>query len=144
MRLLLFIHCVFRYSAAHREKVNLLCRLTALDAWQRGLVKQIWASSNQIAGGFSRPYIRLLPISHKNGFRMRVELDVKDKNGSASRKAVNICQSSDLFKLSGKRELYKGSVLSRIDCTPGMEQIEFTNTAVFLLGGAIGDVDKNV
>lgn len=115
-----------------------------MDACQRGLVKQIWASSNQIAGGFSRPYIRLLPIFHENGFRVRVEPDVKGKNGSVSRKAVNICLGSDLFKLSGKRKLYKGSVLSRIDCTPGMEQIEFANTEVFLLGGAIGDVDKNV
>ena len=119
MRLLFFIRCVFRYSAAHREKVNLLCRLTALDACQRGLVKQIWASSNQIAGGFSRPYIRLLPISHEKGFRVRVEPNVKNKNGSASRKAVNICQGSDLFKLSGEREQYEGSVFSKIDCTPG-------------------------
>ena len=115
-----------------------------MDAWQRGLVKQIWASSNQIAGGFSRPYIQLLPISHENGFRVRVEPNVKNKNGSASRKAVNICQGSDLFKLSGERELYEGSVFSKIDCTPGMEQLEFANTEVFLLGKAIGNVDKNV
>ena len=88
-----------------------------MGSFQRGLVKQICVSSNQIAGGFSRPYIRLLPISHENGFRARVEPDVKGKSSSVSRKAVNICQGSDLFKLSGERELYKGFVLSRIDCT---------------------------
>lgn len=136
--------CVFRYSATHREKVNLLYRLTPVDAYQMGLVKQICVSSNQVAGGFNRPYIRLLSVSHENGFRARVELDVKDKDGHVSRKAVNVRQSSDLFKLSSERELYEGYVLSGIDCTPGMEQIEFSNTEVLPLGKAIGDVDENV
>lgn len=136
--------CVFRYSATHREKVNLLYRLTPVDAYQMGLVKQICVSSNQVAGGFNRPYIRLLSVSHENGFRARVELDVKGKDGYVSRKAVNVRQGSDLFRLSGERELYEGYILSGIDCTPGMEQIEFSNTEVLPLGKAIGDVDENV
>lgn len=136
--------CVFRYSATHREKVNLLYRLTPVDACQMGLVKQICVSSNQVTGGFNRPYIRLLSVSHENGFRARVELDVKGKNGSVARKSVNVRQGSDLFKLSGERELYEGYILSGIDCTPGMEQIEFSNTEILPLGKAIGDVDENV
>lgn len=136
--------CVFRYSATHREKVNLLYRLTPVDAYQMGLVKQICVSSNQIAGGFNRPYIRLLSVSHENGFRARVELDVKGKDGHVSRKAVNVRQGRDLFKLSGERELYAGYVLDQIDCTPGGERIEFTNTEILPLGKAIGDVDENV
>lgn len=51
--------CIFRYSATHREKVNLLYRLTPIDAYQMGLVKQICVSSNQAAGGFNKPYISL-------------------------------------------------------------------------------------
>lgn len=136
--------CVFRYSATHREKVNLPYRLTPVDAYQMGLVKQICVSSNQIAGGFNRPYIRLLSVSHENGFRARVELDVKGKDGHVSRKAVNVRQGRDLFKLSGERELYAGYVLDQIDCTPGGERIEFTNTEILPLGKAIGDVDENV
>ena len=31
--------CVFRYSATHRDKMNLLYRLTPVDAYQMGLVK---------------------------------------------------------------------------------------------------------
>ena len=136
--------CVLRYSATHREKVNLLYRLTPVDAYQMGLVKQICVSSNQVTGGFNRPYIRLLSVSQKNGFRARVELDVKGKDGRVTRKTVNVRQGSDLFKLTGERELYEGYVLSGIDCTPGMEQIEFANTEVLPLGKAIGDVDENV
>ena len=81
--------CVLRYSATHREKINLLYRLTPVDAYQMGLVKQICVSSNQVAGGFNRPYIRLLAVSHENGFRARVELDVRGKDGRVTRKAVN-------------------------------------------------------
>lgn len=40
--------CVLRYSATHREKINLLYRLTPVDAYQMGLVKQISVSSNQV------------------------------------------------------------------------------------------------
>ena len=136
--------CVLRYSATHREKINLLYRLTPVDAYQMGLVKQICVSSNQVAGGFNRPYIRLLSVSQENGFRAQVELDVKGKDGRVTRKAVNVQQGADLFKLTGERELYEGYVLSGIDCTPGMEQIEFANTEVLPLGKAIGDVDENV
>jgi type III restriction enzyme len=55
--------CVLCYSATHREKINLLYRLTPVDAYQMGLVKQICVSSNQIEGDFKRPYIRLVSVS---------------------------------------------------------------------------------
>ncbi len=135
--------CVLRYSATHREKVNLLYRLTPVDAYQMGLVKQICVSSNQTAGGFNHPYIRLLSVSNENGFRARIELDVQGKDGKVSRKAVNVRPGAELFKLSGERPLYDGLSVVGIDCTPGMEQIELSNTDVVPLGHAIGDVDEN-
>ncbi len=69
---------------------------------------------------------------------------MKGKDGHVSLKPVNVRQGSDLFKLSGERKLYEGYVLSGIDCTPGMEQVDFSNTEVLPLGKAIGDVDENV
>ncbi|MCY9664889.1 DEAD/DEAH box helicase family protein [Paenibacillus alginolyticus] len=104
--------CVFRYSATHREKVNLLYRLTPVDAYQMGLVKQICVSSNQVVGGFNRPYIRLLSVSNDNGFRARIELDIEGKDGKMSRKAVTVKPGADLFALSGNRELYEGYIPS--------------------------------
>ena len=56
--------CVLRYSATHRKKVNLLYRLTPVDACQMGLVKQICVSSNQVADGFNRPYILIKLFRH--------------------------------------------------------------------------------
>lgn len=136
--------CVFRYSATHREKVNLLYRLTPVDAYQMGLVKQICVSSNQAAGGFNRPYIKLLSVSHEDGFKARLEIDVAGKDGKVSRKTVTVKPGADLYKLSGSRSLYEGYAVSGIDCTPGMEQIELSNTDVVQLGHAIGDIDENL
>jgi len=136
--------CVLRYSATHREKVNLLFRLTPVDAYQMGLVKQIAVSSNQVSGGFNQPYVRLLSVSNEKGFRAKVEMDVKGKTGAVARKTVTLKPGDDLFLLSGGRELYEGYTVAGIDCTPGYEHIEFGNTQEVALGKAIGDIDENV
>ena len=136
--------CVLRYSATHREKINLLYRLTPVDAYQMGLVKQIAVSSNQIAGGFNQAYVRLLSVSNDKGFKARVELDVKGKTGAVTRKAMTVKPGDDLFLLSGQRELYEGYTVAGIDCTPDFEHIEFGNTQEVKLGKAIGDVDENI
>lgn len=85
--------CVFRYSATHRERVNLLYRLTPVDAYQMGLVKQICVSSNQIAGGYNRPYIRLLSVSNENGFRARIRRTIEahlDKELRYTEKGIKV------------------------------------------------------
>lgn len=136
--------CVLRYSATHREKINLLYRLTPVDAYQMGLVKQIVVSSNQVANDFNKPYIKLLSVSHDNGFRAKLEIDHRNKDGVVSRKTITIKPDDDLFFLSGKRELYDGYQISGIDCTPGNECVEFNNTEIVKLGKAIGSIDENI
>lgn len=136
--------CVLRYSATHREKINLLYRLTPVDAYQMGLVKQISVSSNQVSGGFNQPYVRLVSVSNDKGFRAKVEMDVRGKDGTVSRKTVTVKPGDDLFLLSGERELYEGYSIGGIDCTPEYEHIEFGNTEEVALGKAIGDIDENI
>lgn len=136
--------CVLRYSATHREKINLLYRLTPVDAYQMGLVKQIAVSSNQIAGGFNQAYVKLLSVSNDNGFKAKIEIDVKGKTGTVTRKKITVKPNDDLFILSGQRELYEGYIVSGIDCTPEFEHIEFSNTEEVALGKAIGDIDENI
>jgi type III restriction enzyme len=135
--------CVFRYSATHREKINLLYRLTPVDAYQMGLVKQICVSSNQVESDFNRPYIRLVSVNMDNGFSAKVEID-KTLKGGVARKTVTVKQGADLYELSGERDLYSGYALAGIDCTPGAECIEFTDGQVLPLGKAWGDIDENV
>jgi len=136
--------CVLRYSATHREKINLLYRLTPVDAYQMGLVKQISVSSNQVSGGFNQPYVRLLSVSNDKGFRAKIELDVRNKDGVVARKTMTVKPGDDLFLLSGERELYEGYSVAGIDCTPDYEHIEFANTEEVALGKSIGDVDENI
>lgn len=136
--------CVLRYSATHREKINLLYRLTPVDAYQMGLVKQICVSSNQVAGSFNKPYIRLISVSNENGFKAKIEMNVQGKNGKVTRKALTVKPNADLYLLSGERELYDGYAIAGIDCTPGFESIEFTSSETLPMGHAIGDIDENI
>ena len=136
--------CVLRYSATHREKINLMYRLTPVDAYQMGLVKQICVSSNEVANDFNKPYVKLLSVSNENGFRAKIELDVEAKGGTVSRKTVTVKPNDDLFLISGERELYDGYAIAGIDCTPGFECIEFSNTETVMLGKSIGSIDENI
>lgn len=136
--------CVFRYSATHKEKINLLYRLTPVDAYQMGLVKQICVSSNSITNDFNKPYIALKSVSNEKGFRAKLEIDVQTKDSMVSRKTIIAKPGDDLYLLSGRRELYDGYSLEGIDCTPGSEYVEFANTETVKLGKAIGSVDENI
>lgn len=135
---------VLRYSATHREKINLLYRLTPVDAYQMGLVKQISVSSNQVAGGFNQPYVKLLSVSNEKGFKAKIEIDIKNKDGVVARKTVQVKPGDDLYLVSGERDLYEGYTIAGIDCTPDWEHIEFGNTEEVALGKAIGDIDEDI
>ena len=53
-------------------------RLDAVDAYERGLVKQIEVASLQIDSGNNKPYIRLESTHNKKGsITAKVELDVQ-------------------------------------------------------------------
>ena len=136
--------CVLRYSATHRDKMNLLYRLTPVDAYQMGLVKQICVSSNTVANDFNKPYIKPIAVSNEKGFRAKLEIDIQNKNGIVSRKTITVKPNDDLFLISGGRELYEGYAVAGIDCTPGAEGVEFSNTECVALGKAIGSVDENI
>jgi type III restriction enzyme len=133
-----------RYSATHKEKINLLYRLTPVDAYQMGLVKQICVSSNTIESDFNRPYIRLVSVSQDGGFKAKIEIDQVGKDGTVSRKTITIKPNTDLYEKSGERDLYKGYSVIGIDCTPGRECIEFSDSTTLALGKAIGDIDENI
>lgn len=136
--------CVLRYSATHKEKINLLYRLTPVDAYQMGLVKQICVSSNSVINDFNKPYIALKSVSKENGFRAKVEIDIEKADSTVERKTITVKPSDDLFDLSGKRELYDGYGIAGIDCSEGFECIEFTNAESVALGKAIGSIDEDV
>lgn len=136
--------CIFRYSATHKDKINLLYRITPVDAYQMGLVKQICVQSNTVENDFNTPYIKLLSVSMENGFSAKIEIDEKDKNGKVTRRTKTVKAGTDLYELSGNRDIYDGYVVEGIDCTPENEMIEFSNTEYIKLGQQIGGVDETI
>ena len=135
--------CVLRYSATHREKPNLIYRLSPVDAWRRGLVKQIVVASSRAEVAFNKPFIRLVCAEKtKSGFRAKIEFDVASKNGRVARKTATLKPGDDLFAKSGERELYRGWKIDGIDAGVGSEGVEFANGERLRVGETVGDVDE--
>ena len=139
---------ILKYSATHREKINLIYRLTPVDAFQMGIVKGISVSSVFSSQDFNTPYIKLLDVSMENGvtgginFKAKVELDIL-KNGKITRTKKTLKQNDDLELITNRPE-YNGYIITNIDCTENNEHIEFANTETLKLGKAIGDIDENL
>ncbi len=93
--------CLLRYSATHREKVNLMYKLDAIDAYERKLVKQIEVASVTSEDDCNTPYIKLLSVDNKKSpITAKVEIDAME-NGKLKRKSITVRQNDDLFRLSG-------------------------------------------
>lgn len=131
-----------RYSATHSEKVNLMYRLNAVDAYEKKLVKQIEVGAIQTEGVSNQAYIRLIDIKVSKGFPVaKVELDIM-KNGSITRKMIQVKQNDDLEQLTDRIE-YEGYIIKDIYAVPGNEYIDFTSREeVLRIGEALGNVDE--
>lgn len=131
---------VLRYSATHKEKKNMVYRLTPVDAYNQGLVKQIRVDSIRSHGDFNNPYIKLEGVSKD---KVRLTLDIAKrsaKSGSTvSRTTVTAKVGDDLWDFSGERDMYRGWVISGFDATPGWEKVEFDNGFEVALGVTSGD-----
>ena len=133
---------IIRYSATHKEKVNLMYKLDAIDAYDRKLVKQIEIGSVQTEGVNNQAYIRLISVKVSKGYpEAKVEVDVF-KNGSISRKTITVKQNYDLEQLTDRIE-YEGYIIKDIHAVAGNEYIDFTSKDdVIRLEQAIGSVDE--
>jgi type III restriction enzyme len=135
---------IFRYSATHKkdEKINMVYKLDAVDAYEKKLVKQIEVGSVQTEGVSNQAYIRLVEIKVSKGFPVaKLELDIFNK-GSITRKIVTVKQNEDLEELTDRAE-YQGYIIKDIYAVAGSEYIDFTSKEELIkLGEAIGNVDE--
>lgn len=132
---------IIRYSATHREKINLMYKLDAVDAYEKKLVKQIEVGSVQTEGVNNQAYIRFVSVKVSKGFPVaKIEVDAF-KNGSISRKTFTVKQNEDLEQLTDRVE-YEGYIIRDIYAIAGNEYIDFTSKEdVIRIGEAIGSVD---
>lgn len=139
--------CTLRYSATHRELYNLMYRLTPVDAYQENLVKHIEVASITSNEASTKPYVKLLSVSDKNGYSCRLEIYYNNKKtGVIEKKTVTAKTKDDLWELSNSVDYYKGSgyTIDNIDCFPGEESVSFANGEFINVGDCIGNVDDSV
>lgn len=136
--------CTLRYSATHKELYNLMYRLTPVDAYQEHLVKHIEVNSVSIDKATTKPYVKLLSVSDKNGYTCRLEIYKNNKKkGTIEKKPITAKTGNDLWESSGEVDYYKdkGYIVDNIDCFPGEEYVAFTNGELLNIGDVIGNVD---
>ncbi len=132
---------IIRYSATHIEKVNLMYKLDAVDAYEQKLVKQIEVGSVQTEGANNQAYIKLIGVKLSKGSPVaKIEIDVFDK-GTIKRKKVTVKQNDDLEQITDRTE-YEGYIIKDIYGAEGNEYIDFTSKDDFIrLGESIGSID---
>lgn len=134
---------ILRYSATHKEKINLVYKLDSVDAYEKELVKQIEVISVMPKDSNNNPYVKLISVSStKSGISAKVDIDVLDK-GKIKRVTKTVKKGTDLAELTG-RELYEGFIIDEIYCEKGKEYITFTSNDILIeKGETYGDIDQD-
>ena len=137
--------CTLRYSATHVDKHHMVFRLDAVDAYERGLVKQIEVASLQIDSGHNKPYIRLESTSNKKGsITAKVEIDVQ-RGKSIKRELLTVEDGDDLEQVT-HRSIYENIQIGTIICGKDNETIEVKGNGfdqTLKPGEAIGGVNPD-
>ncbi len=133
-----------RYSATHRNPYNLLYKLDPIKAYDMRLVKRIEVASVRSEDSFNDAYVKLLKTDNTKGIRAQVEIHKEGLQGPRASK-IWVKQGDDLYVKSGKRENYRqGYIVQTIDCTPGVEYLEFNQGHLLEIGEEIGGLGDEI
>ena len=135
--------CTLRYSATHVDKHHMVYRLDAVDAYERGLVKQIEVASATVENAHNKPYVKLISVRNRRGsMAAKVELDVETATGVRRREVV--VQDGDNLDQATGRTIYADCRVGEIRGGGGDEFMELrvTGGEQYLQPGQTwGDVD---
>ncbi len=109
-----------RYSATHKEKHNVVYRLTPVDAYKQRLVKRIevFGVKDDDAGAFVFNVRKIVTEKGKLP-RAEVEMEIKNTNGNFETKLVKVKDGDDLYRLGKQNEKYAGLFVELIDAVQG-------------------------
>jgi len=137
--------CTLRYSATHIDKHHMTYRLDAVDAYERGLVKQIEVASLQIDSGSNKPYVRLESTHNRKGsITAKIEIDVQ-RGKNIKREILTVEDGDDLEQVTN-RSIYENIQIGTITCGKSNESIEVKGNGfdqALKPGEAIGGVDPD-
>jgi type III restriction enzyme len=135
--------CTLRYSATHRETYNLIYKLDPVNAYEKGLVKQISVDSVLDMTSANQAYVEL--EGFKTGARSisaKVSIWVNQASGP-KKKRITVKNGDDLYKKSNEREIYKdGYIVNEIDAERGL--IRFANDVVARIGVPHGALTEQI
>ncbi len=107
--------CTLRYSATHTTTHHMVYRLDAVDAYERGLVKQIEVASAEVEGATNKPYVKLLSTHNRRGsITAKIELDIQ--RGKNLKRAVLTVEDGDDLEQLANRSLYENMQIGTINC----------------------------
>ena len=133
-----------RYSATHREVLNMVYRLDAIDAYNQYLVKKIEVKGiHQLGSTATNSYVYLEEIVISKGNpQARLRFDI---GAASSTKQVTrlVSEGFNLYEHSNQLEEYKDNfIVQSIDGRAGT--VRFLNGLVLQEGEAVGEITEAV
>lgn len=122
---------IFRFSATHKDKSNLLYKLDANDALEQKLVKKAEALSIEQVHTKNDAYIKVISIDEK--LNAKVELDENSK-GKTIRKKVSL-KLGDCLDEKTNRAIYSGLMVTEI----GKDFVDFAKFKLKIGESSIND-----
>lgn len=137
--------CTLRYSATHADKHHMVYRLDAVDAYDRGLVKQIEVASLQVDGGKNKPYVKLESTHNRQGSIIaKIEIDVQ-RGKNIKREILTVEDGDDLEQISN-RAIYENMQIGTITCGKNNESVQIKGPGIDQIlrpGDAVGAVNPD-
>lgn len=135
--------CTLRYSATHKNFYNLLYSLNPVQAYDKGLVKQIEIDGITSDNNKSAAFIAFKKlVQGKRKLQAKVSIYVNDNNG-VNIKEIMLDIGNDLFEKSNHRDCYKeGFILNAINAELGI--IEFSGGLILQIGETQGGLNDEI
>ena len=132
------------YSATHREILNMVYRLDALDAYNKKLVKKIEVKAVTQVGSTATNgfvYLEEIVISDKAP-QARISFDTVNANGNVRQTSRLVSEGFDLYQQSGGREEYKDNYV--VESIDGNERtVRLLNGTILNEGEAVGKINED-
>jgi len=128
-----------RYSATHKNPINLVYRLTPYEAYNQGLVKKIEVYSIHEENTQSNVEIEFMEIKFTSA-KPEAKLQLNYKVGTDFKTKVGFFKELDNLEEKTKNPAYKGWIIERIykDLMDNTEKVKFSNGVELTKGSKHG------
>ena len=134
------------YSATHREVMNMVYRLDAIDAYNKKLVKKIEVKGIRQVGSTATNgflYLDEIVVSKGKNPQARITYDIMGSTGNVRQTTKLVNEGFDLYEQSGQMAEYRDNyVVERIDGRAG--SVKLLNGLTLYEGDSQGEVTEEI